>query len=72
MNDACYSAAGVCVTLQHELSAVRWQADLLVNNYASSTPNPWLKYLVDTRAIWIMPTANALGCADAASLLWHT
>jgi len=36
-------------------------ADLLVTNYASSSPNPWLKRMVDTRSIWIMPNANSIG-----------
>jgi len=38
-------------------------AVLLLENYnlPESSRNPWLKRLVDTRSIWIMPTANALG-----------
>jgi hypothetical protein len=39
---------------------------LLVNNYGLSEPNPWLKRLVDTRSIWIMPMTNALGYVTAA------
>ena len=34
---------------------------LAENYYLSNDGNPWLKHLVDTRSIWIMPNANALG-----------
>ena len=36
-------------------------ATLLLHNYNAARPNPWLKRLVETRSIWIMPSANALG-----------
>lgn len=39
-------------------------ARLLLENYVEKDTrkqNPWLKYLVDTRSIYIMPSANALG-----------
>ena len=36
-------------------------ATLLLHNYNATSPNQWLKRLVETRSIWIMPSANALG-----------
>ena len=36
---------------------------LLIENYESGA-NPWLRRLLDTRSIFIMPNANALGYHD--------
>eukprot|EP00040_Diaphanoeca_grandis_P033836 m.208099 g.208099 ORF g.208099 m.208099 type:complete len:570 (-) comp33001_c6_seq4:16-1725(-) len=38
-------------------------AKLLVENYVKGN-NTWLKRMVDTRAVWIMPNANAKGYND--------